>query len=46
MAVIAESYHSNVFNAASVNFECLITNMNGKGFTSLEMPFPKVNILY
>lgn len=40
MAVIAESYH--VFHAALVNFECLITDMNGKGFTSLEMPFPRL----
>lgn len=44
MTVIAEFYHGNIFHAALVNFECLITDINGKGFASLEMLFPKVNI--
>lgn len=44
MEVIAESYHSNVFHAALVNFRCLITHINGEGLILLEMLFPKVNI--
>ena len=43
--VIAWSHHSYVLHAALINVECLITHINGKGITSLEMLFPKVNIL-
>lgn len=37
--IVAKSYHSNVSPAALINFNCLITHINGKGVMPLEMLF-------